>query len=169
MTNSVNSILKPTDIHQLWYILKLFQFICLSFDDSFEFSINFRFQLIIVPLNILLTTLISLEAVFVGLIERNFNLQLLGFVYIYYTLHMYLVIIAQVHAIVNSGAEGRFTGVLVHQALIRTNDADLIPKVTQIYGRNKHRYQHFNSFLARAFFNANIALKPKMRFEHNGL
>lgn len=89
----------------------------------------FSFQLIILPLNILILTLYTLETLFVGLIEHNLNIRFLGFAYLYFTFHMYLVTMAQVHAVVESGAQGRYTGVLVHQALTNTNDQELMTKV----------------------------------------
>lgn len=42
-----------------------------------------------------------------------------------------------VHVIVSSGSMGRFTGVLVHQALVQTNDSDLMTKVC------KYEYHFF--------------------------
>lgn len=64
-----------------------------------------------------------------GFMEGNLKLILMGFGYLYATVHFYFIVIAQVHSIVDSGAQGRFTGVLIHQALTHTNDPDLMPKV----------------------------------------
>lgn len=70
-----------------------------------------------------------METLFVGFVENDLRLKWLGFAYLYATVHYYLVVIAQVHSIVDSGAQGRFTGILIHQALTYTNDSDLMPKV----------------------------------------
>lgn len=138
----------------------------------FNFNWDFfsRHQLLITPVNILLATLYSMETLFVGFVENNVSLRWLGFSYFYAVIHYYLIVFAQVHSIIDSSAEGRFTGILVHQALTHTNDLDLMLKVCIsffIWYQTSNLNDRF--LLARIVFYASIAFKSKMRFGNRKL
>lgn len=109
----------------LWIVLKLTAQIC---DLCIQIE-GFYFQLIVFPLNIVVFTLFALETLFVGIFEQNPKLTFLAHNYLYLVFHLLLCILAQTHAIVGCGAQARYTGVLVHQALTYTNDPDLLLKV----------------------------------------
>lgn len=80
-------------------------------------------------MNILIITLYSVETLFVGIIEQNFKLTMLAACFSYLTFHLYMISLVVVHVVVDSGSKGRLTGVLVHRALVHTNDSDLMTKV----------------------------------------
>lgn len=71
---------------------------------------------------------------FVGIFERNDSLAFLSCIYLYLVFHLFLCMVALTHAVVGCGAQARYTGVLIHQALTYTNDPDLMLKVgTKVY------------------------------------
>lgn len=80
-------------------------------------------------MNMIVITLYCVETLFVGIIEQNFELTMLAIGFIYFTLNLYILSMVLVHVIVSSGSNGRFTGALVHQALVHTDDSDLMTKV----------------------------------------
>lgn len=80
-------------------------------------------------MQLLTLTLLTLDALFVGLYENNLNIILEALVYTYTSLHMCIVATIKIDAVVRSGSKGRFTGVLVHQAIWNTKDSGLLLKV----------------------------------------
>lgn len=115
--------LKSIDIRQLLY------FRIVHSTNVRNLITNKFFQLILMPLVIISLTVYSLETLFVGVIEQNYQIQMLAVCFIYFTFHMYIVALLKVDAIVRSGSKARHTGVLIHEALINTKDLDLITKV----------------------------------------
>lgn len=66
---------------------------------------------------------------FVALYQNNFDIMMEA---VYYTCTEVIVcmnIIFQIDAIVRSGSKGRFTGALVHQAVLKSNDPNVLQKV----------------------------------------
>lgn len=66
---------------------------------------------------------------FVALYQNNFDIMMEA---VYYTCNEVIVcmnMIFQIDAIVRSGSKGRFTGVLVHQAVLKSNDPNVFQKV----------------------------------------
>lgn len=76
--------------------------------------------------------LYSFETLFVSLIENNFKLQMLATCFIYLIVHASAVTLVEVYVVVNCSSNGRYIGVLVHQALWSTNDRDVMLKVQSV-------------------------------------
>lgn len=116
-------------------------------------------QLLFTPLSLIVLNLYIFEAMFVGLIENNLQVLLLAVCFTYMTIYRLVAIIIIVHVTVKCSSTGRYTGVLVHQALLNTNDTDVMMRVSHFAFLVKilkpKLNEYFRSLLVGALFNAN--------------
>lgn len=110
-----------------------------------------------------------------GIFEHNPKLTFLACIYLYLIFHFILVEIAITYAVDGCGVQARHTGVLVHQALTYTDDADLMLKVGVkiLYHLNSieidYTYTLFLLPIDGIFCYASVTYESEMRYKYSKL
>lgn len=81
------------------------------------------------PFILIVLTIFTVEAIFVSSIENNYQVLLMALSYAYMATYGAVTCVIAINVIVNCSSAGRYTGVLIHQAILNTNDTDVMTRV----------------------------------------